>query len=56
MTVYLRQHSELCNEQGIKTRTIAAELGISAATGSKRADNGMPAVLDYRVMIAGSDN
>lgn len=42
MTVFWRKYNELCDERGIKPRTLATELGISAATVTKWVNDGMP--------------
>ena len=42
MTIFWRKYNELCDERGIKPRTLATELGISAATVTKWVNDGMP--------------
>ncbi len=42
MTAFWRKYNELCDERGIKPRTLATELGISAATVTKWVNDGMP--------------
>lgn len=42
MTIFWRKYNELCDEHGVKPRTVATELGISSATVTKWVNDGMP--------------
>lgn len=35
MTIFWKKNNEICNEHGVKPRSVATELGISAATVTK---------------------
>lgn len=42
MTIFWKKYNELCDENGVKPRAVAKELGISAATVTKWVNDGMP--------------